>query len=136
MGDDRKRSRSRSRDRNESEPTLFSGGMSAEQIASLPMFAYAGGVSGYFLILALQIHNIFVPTFTFVSSLCLSVNLLHYLLAHTADLLIHPTQRTASCPREDKSRAVCWKHASGYQRNVAASILERRHAEGKSLWST
>jgi hypothetical protein len=47
MVDDRNRSRSRSRDRNEGQGLApYIGSMTADQIANLPMFANAGGVSG------------------------------------------------------------------------------------------
>lgn len=47
MTDERRRSRSRSRDREDSDQVelAYGGGMTAQQIASLPMFATAGGVS-------------------------------------------------------------------------------------------
>lgn len=47
MADERRRSRSRSRDREDSDQAqpIFTGGMTAQQIANLPMFANAGGVS-------------------------------------------------------------------------------------------
>ncbi len=44
--DERRRSRSRSRDRDHSDQSLsYPGGMTAYEIANLPMFAAAGGVS-------------------------------------------------------------------------------------------
>ena len=61
MFDDRRRSRSRSRDRDESEvPSLPNTvGMTAEQIANLPMFSSAGGVSGSvgFGFLGIKMHQ-------------------------------------------------------------------------------